>query len=684
MNNPVKRLAAILCLLMAGVLISSCSNGKKGGDDPYPGPPLKTTVMVYMEASNLEGAYDPEYLPNSAASYNIMEMMKAGNSDYLRVYLETGASTMKHADTDPLPVKDWTTVQRHIIQNGRIETTANLGTGCNAGAGLISNCIDMGNPEVLADFIISSVKASPADRYILIMWNHGGGSIGGYGGNEATSMDINSFKTAFNKAKTETGVNFDIIGFDACLMAAAEYACNFTDYGKYYVASEALEPGMGWSYQPFMENLVRYPAIPTEEITKIIIDAFIAQYPDDNSVTLSSVDLSKAFGIRDAVNGFAAFALTLFSDAADNKTLPWIEIFSARNDSDEFGALYTDNYFFNDTDIASFADGLNYFNAPRFKPYADAMVAAVENAVVYNKTKSKFQGSKGSSFYMPFHGFANKSQELAEYGTFNFSDNYSELLKTLVDFANDTATVFDLAPPAMNTSKKASINVLSNFGIDDAFLFYDNDNNPDTISPFIAGVGGISFNASDITSYNVAIDASKGVLAINGSPVFANIVNRQNNYSEAYNLQIQLCYTPPGEIGLVPASLGASYDFYTGEYHIDNYVFLQNSQGRDGVYLGKGETLRPANLKISLNGGDPVITCGSPLPADLTLAMAQLTGGTNSYIFSISNLKNEVKASHMFGPSGTINASISAEKRNAEKEAFEKAMNKPFWHWKKD
>lgn len=684
MNNPTKRFAVILCLLMAGVLTSSCSSGKKGGSNPHPGTPLKTTVMVYMEGSNLEGAYDPEYLPNSAASYNIMEMMKSGNSDYLTVYLETGASDMEHADTDPLPVKDWATVQRHIIQNGRIETTANLGTGCNVGAGLTSNCIDMGNPEVLADFIISSVKASPADRYILIMWNHGGGSIGGYGGSEATSMDVNSLKTAFDKAKAETGVHFDIIGFDACLMATAEYAYNFTDYGKYYVASEALEPGMGWSYRPFMENLARYPAIPTEEITKIIIDTFIAQYPDDNSVTLSSLDLSKARGIRDAVNSFAAFALTLFSGDTDNKTLPWIEIFSARNNSDEFGALYTDNYFFNDTDIASFAGGLNYFNAPRFQPYADAMITAVENTVVYNKTKSKFQDSKGSSFYMPFHGFTNKSQELAKYGTFNFSDNYTELLKTLVDFANNTATVFDLAPPVMDTSKKASINVLSNFGIDDAFLFYDNDNNPDTISPFIAGVGGISFNASDITSYNVVIDASKGVLAINGSPVFANIVNRQNNYSEAYNLQIQLCYTPPGKTGFVPASLGASYDFYTGESHIDNYVFLQNSQGRDGVYIGKGETLRPANLQIPSNGGDPVIICGSPLPAGLTLAMAQLTGGTNSYIFSISNLKNEVIASPIFGPSGTINASISAGKPNAAKEAFEKAMNKPFWHWKKD
>ena len=44
------------------------------------------------------------------------------------------------------------------------------------------------------------------------------------------------------------GQPFELIGFDACLMASVEMASVASPYAKYMVASEEVEPGSGWDY----------------------------------------------------------------------------------------------------------------------------------------------------------------------------------------------------------------------------------------------------------------------------------------------------------------------------------------------------------------------------------------------------------------------------------------------------
>ena len=73
----------------------------------------------------------------------------------------------------------------------------------------------MTEPSTLTDFINFSKKNYPADRYILVMWNHGAGSVNGYGYDEnyttSGSMSIDEIQSAIKKSK----IKFDIIGFDA-------------------------------------------------------------------------------------------------------------------------------------------------------------------------------------------------------------------------------------------------------------------------------------------------------------------------------------------------------------------------------------------------------------------------------------------------------------------------------------
>jgi hypothetical protein len=64
------------------------------------------------------------------------------------------------------------------------------------------------------------MAAFPADKYGLILWNHGGGSIAGYGYNSLTLLELNMALEKTQAANTK----LEFIGFDACLMANVETA----------------------------------------------------------------------------------------------------------------------------------------------------------------------------------------------------------------------------------------------------------------------------------------------------------------------------------------------------------------------------------------------------------------------------------------------------------------------------
>lgn len=48
-------------------------------------------------------------------------------------------------------------------------------------------------------------------------------------------------------------LKLDIIGFDACLMAMHEIGAVLTPYANYLLASELLEPGIGWDYSALLK-----------------------------------------------------------------------------------------------------------------------------------------------------------------------------------------------------------------------------------------------------------------------------------------------------------------------------------------------------------------------------------------------------------------------------------------------
>ncbi len=172
----------------------------------------------------------------------------------------------------------------------------------------------MSNPDTLKAFIDYGVANYPADKYDLILWDHGGGPKGGFGVDEhrddsddwltPSTMSFDAIVEALsdnavsnNDADGDGEMDkFDFIDFDACLMNSVELALVMADYADYYIASAETEPGYGQYYGPCAErdgkqyagwldelgnpeNDAKYDAPGgTYELGKVIVDDFYNFY----------------------------------------------------------------------------------------------------------------------------------------------------------------------------------------------------------------------------------------------------------------------------------------------------------------------------------------------------------------------------------------------------------------------
>ena len=244
------------------------------------------TVLVYMNGSDLE-SYAGE------ATSDIAEMLESGIGEKANVVIET------------LGTREWQNygiasdhTQRYVIKNGKLELVDDsLGQ------------LDTTAPETLADFISWGVKNYPADRYMLIMWDHGAGPVYGFGVDEWQSEDaaltLDEMKQALEANKD---VHFDFIGMDCCIMSSLETYVALSPYCDYAIMSEDFEPGVGWSYTNWMSKLEANPGMSTVDLGKVIVDDMISavkEDPENGEATLALVDMSAVDGLYKAWVDFA-------------------------------------------------------------------------------------------------------------------------------------------------------------------------------------------------------------------------------------------------------------------------------------------------------------------------------------------------------------------------------------------
>lgn len=352
------------------------------------------TVMVYMCGTDLESKY-------GMASAD-MEEMRAASSDFgdnFNVIVYTGGcKKWKNGVSSSVN-------QIYRIKGGKISA-------------LVSDdgAKSMVEPSTLSSFIKYCTANFPANRRELILWDHGGGSVSGYGYDEKYSGKGSMNLAGINKALKNSGTTFDFIGFDACLMATAETALMLDNYADYLIASEETEPGIGWYYTSWLSKFAKNTSMKTLDIGKNIVDDFVSECGrkcSGQKTTLSVIDLAEFSNT--VPEKLAAFSRSVTAKINNND---YKEVSNARYNTREFAQSSK----IDQVDLVHLAENMST-NEGR------TLGNALREAVKYNRTSSNMTNAYGVSIYFPYKRTSYVDKACSAYNDIGLSSEYSECIR---------------------------------------------------------------------------------------------------------------------------------------------------------------------------------------------------------------------------------------------------------------
>ncbi len=352
-----------------------------------------STIMVYFIGSDLE-------TDGGFATDDIYEMLEADIGDNVNLILMTGgANYWHHYDISS------DTCQYLQVKDGQL-------FALNDDLGLL----DMASPSTLSNFINDTAAAFPADRYSLILWDHGGGTFSGFGYDE-NYPDSTLTLASLSQAFSQSNVKFDIVGFDACLMGTAETALMLEPYADYLLASQELEPGIGWHYTDWLTTLSNSPSIPTVDLSAKIIDDFVLACEDDMffpNATLSLIELRQMPYTYEVMTDFFANASI---EIQNNR---YLDLSQARSDAKSFG-----EGDYEQIDIIDYIDRAEIEGGQE-------VVDAVKSAVKYYNSSYDVYDASGMAMYFPYDypSYYSDVQEILHY--VGIEDEYTEFFDLFV------------------------------------------------------------------------------------------------------------------------------------------------------------------------------------------------------------------------------------------------------------
>ena len=390
----MKRMKSCLALMLALAMIVG---GLAGLAEAAGGTPV-LTLMVYITGSDLESL-------GGAATGDITEMLRSGvDTGKVNVILCAGGSKLWQ---NGFP-NDVVSICR--LDRRRLRPLTNLGKA------------SMGAPETLTGFLNYSVENYPADRYALILWDHGGGPMNGVCFDELfskadrhDSLDLNELGQALKESPFSSENPLEWIGFDACLMASVETACACAPYARYMIASQETEPGTGWNYA-FLGGLDGSLAGDAAGARIVESYAGAAGGASGQMLTLSCVDLSRVAGVERAMDDLFAHLDDMLSPEH------FSDISNGRRDAKSFGRASTGSEY-DLVDLYSLSEQYSDAQPER----AAAVRSALEEAVVC--VAGNQANSHGLSVYYPYFNkdyFNNGWKQL--YGTWAFARGYYDFL----------------------------------------------------------------------------------------------------------------------------------------------------------------------------------------------------------------------------------------------------------------
>ncbi len=332
---------------------------------------------------------------------------------------------------------NWTETRRYYVTQDNDLNTVNSQLVQNLGE------VNMGDGQALVEFVQWSVQKFPADKYVLILSDHGMGWPGGWSdpshqGNDSSRAPMVSrlgnniylmeLDEALRRSREAAGIDkFEMVGMDACLMAQLEVMAALQPHARYAVASEETEPSLGWAYASFLGDLVQNPDMDGARLSELIVSSYInddqritdpAARADflqggsplgglfgsntssaaqviaqmEKNITISSIDLQKLPALMQSMNDFS-FAL----QDEDQRLVA-----EARNYAQSYTSIFGREVPPSYIDLGHFAVLLaNNTSNTRVKQTATQLVGSLQEAVIAERHGSGKKGSTGLAIYFP-------------------------------------------------------------------------------------------------------------------------------------------------------------------------------------------------------------------------------------------------------------------------------------------
>lgn len=274
---------------------------------------------------------------------------------------------------------------------------------------------DMSDPATVVEFCQWAISTYPAQKYALILWNHGGGWRVKRAIEQARRENLSEqeMRELLNEASRDvcwddtTGADsalttrevrealedlphIELLGCDACLMGMIECMHDWRSEASVFVGSEASEPGDGWPYDDFLADLKGNPTATAATLGTYIVNRYGAFYPDE---TQSAFDLTKIAALSNAVNDLAT---ALMAHPGD-----WPYVDTARYNATKFE-------YQSYRDLRGFAVNLASSNAhPDLTTRANQVITALDAARIAYHGENYWDGpGYGVSIYFQDQGSA--------------------------------------------------------------------------------------------------------------------------------------------------------------------------------------------------------------------------------------------------------------------------------------
>ena len=240
------------------------------------------TLMMYLVGSNLESNW-------GCGTWNLVQSMNADYNEKLNYIVMTGGANEWQTSAEYLDGAEAVDAEYNQIwklegkrdgeEHGKMKLIEPTGIEGFEKA-------NMGKQETLIAFIDYCYENFSADRYDLILWDHGGGFGWGFGFDDRFDdggpITVAQLADGFRKTKlVKDRKKFEIINFDACQMSSVEVAAALAPYADYLVGSAEYEPGNGQEYTTWLNALRENPGINGFELGRIIVDGLAAYYTEE-------------------------------------------------------------------------------------------------------------------------------------------------------------------------------------------------------------------------------------------------------------------------------------------------------------------------------------------------------------------------------------------------------------------